>query len=124
MVFASSCAVIMQVRDDGKGGQLIKAKCGSDVCLQLVDKATGMPLVLPDVRLKLYVVNGQQLAASGPGEAPAGLYLSDDGHPLFAAAGVLPEDDKGVLIEVTQVGGACLKHLTALHGTCLIAGAW
>ncbi|WIA31523.1 hypothetical protein OEZ86_002415 [Tetradesmus obliquus] len=90
------------VRDDGKGGQLIKAKCGSDVCLQLVDKASNTPVVLPDVRLKLYVVNGQQLAGSGPGDAPAGLYLSDDGHPLFAAAGVLPEDDKGVLIEVTQ----------------------
>jgi hypothetical protein len=93
------------VRDDGKGGQLIKAKCGSDVCLQLVDKATNTPVALQDVRLKLYVINGQQLAGSGPGDPPAGLYLSDDGNPLFAAAGVLPEDDKGVVIEVTQVRG-------------------
>ncbi|KAF6253597.1 hypothetical protein COO60DRAFT_401567 [Scenedesmus sp. NREL 46B-D3] len=90
------------VRDDGKGGQLIKAKCGSDVCLQLVDKETNSPVVLQDVRLKLYVVNGQQLASSGLGDPPAGLYLSDDGHPLFAAAGVVPEEDKGVAIEVTQ----------------------
>eukprot|EP00882_Tetradesmus_deserticola_P022985 GHRQ01025009.1.p1 GENE.GHRQ01025009.1~~GHRQ01025009.1.p1 ORF type:complete len:110 (+),score=61.33 GHRQ01025009.1:60-389(+) len=100
--------LLLQVRDDGKGGQLIKAKCGSDVCLQLVDRLTSSPVVLPDVRLKLYVVNGQQLAGSAFGEPPAGLYLSDDGHPLFAAAGVVPDDDMGVAIEVTQVGaGAC-----------------
>lgn len=71
--------------------------------LQLIDKATNTPVYLPDVKIKLYVVNGQILAGSSPAEAPNGLYLSDDGHPLFAAAGSALEDDKGVPMELSPV---------------------
>ncbi|KAF8070864.1 hypothetical protein HT031_000945 [Scenedesmus sp. PABB004] len=90
------------VRDDGKGGQPIRSRCGADVALQLVERGSGAPAYLPDVRVKLYVINGQQLAASGPGDPPGGLYLSDDGHPLFAAAGAAPEPDGGVAVDFAQ----------------------
>jgi hypothetical protein len=41
------------VRDDGKGGQLVRAKCGADVYVQAIDRATNMPVFLPDVRIKV-----------------------------------------------------------------------
>lgn len=85
--------------------------------LQLIDKATNAPVHLSDVKLKLYVINGQQLASSGPSEPPMGLYLSDDGHPLFAAACTTPEDDKGVPIEQVQVC-PCSNKLSGL--LCLL----
>jgi hypothetical protein len=41
------------VRDDGKGGQLIKAKCGADVELQLFRGIDPQPLLQPDVKVKV-----------------------------------------------------------------------
>lgn len=90
------------VRDDGKGGQVVKAKCGSDVSLQLVDKATGQAVFVPDVRVKLYVVSGQQLTPANVLEPPGALYAADDGHALFAAAGCCPDDDRGLPLELVQ----------------------
>lgn len=72
--------------------------------LQLIDRTTNTPVYLPDVKVKLYVIKGQQLAPSSLLEAPCGLYLSDDGTPLFAAANTAPEEDGGVPIELTAVG--------------------
>ena len=63
------------VRDDGKGGQLIRARCGADVALTLRDRASGQALLLPDVALKLYVVTGQG-APPAASEPAGGLYLA------------------------------------------------
>lgn len=64
------------VRDDGKGGQVIKARCGAEVAVQLLDRSTGQPVVLPDVSIKLYVVSGQNIGPPGIGDPPGGLYLA------------------------------------------------
>ena len=64
------------VRDDGKGGQVIKARCGADVALALTDRATGQVVLLPDVTIKLYVVSGQGAAAPSSSEPPGGLYCA------------------------------------------------
>jgi len=64
------------VRDDGKGGQVIKARCGSEVSVQLLDRNTGQALLLPDVTVKLYVVNGQNPGPPGVADPPGGLYLA------------------------------------------------
>jgi hypothetical protein len=61
------------VRDDGKGGQVIKARCGAGVSVALTDRATGQAVLLPGVVLKLYVVNGQANCAAS--EPAGGLYL-------------------------------------------------
>lgn len=76
------------VRDDGKGGQVIKARCGSEVSVQLLDRNTGQALVLPDVTVKLYVVNGQNPGPPGVADPPGGLYLAGGlrgGHRQFGA---------------------------------------
>lgn len=90
------------VRDDGKGGQVIKARCGAEVSLGLTDRATGQAVLLPGVTLKLYVVSGHNTTAVGLTEPPGGLYLADDGHPLFAAGGCVPDDEGGIPLELTQ----------------------
>jgi hypothetical protein len=41
------------VRDDARGGQLVKAKCGADVVVQLFQGSDPQPLLLPDVQLKV-----------------------------------------------------------------------
>ena len=41
------------MRDDGKGGQTIKTKCGADICFQLVNKATGNAVKASDVKVKV-----------------------------------------------------------------------
>jgi hypothetical protein len=66
------------VRDDGKGGQVIKARCGAEVSLGLTDRATGQAVLLPGVTLKLYVVSGHNTAAVGLTEPPGGLYLAGE----------------------------------------------
>jgi hypothetical protein len=62
------------VRDDGKGGQILRARCGADVGLQLLHRATGSALLLPDVALRLYVVSGQSSSPIGLSEPAGGLY--------------------------------------------------
>jgi hypothetical protein len=74
------------VRDDGKGGQVIKARCGADVSVALTDRATGQAVLLPGVVLKLFVVNGQaNPAATDPA---GGLYL---GGGWLPGGGVVEE---------------------------------
>ena len=42
------------VRDDGKGGQPLRARCGAPVAVQAVDRATGLPVALPaDVQIRV-----------------------------------------------------------------------
>lgn len=41
------------MRDDGKGGQLIKAKCGADIELHLFRGIDPQPLLKPDVKVKV-----------------------------------------------------------------------
>jgi hypothetical protein len=67
------------VRDDGRGGQLIKARCGADVSLALTDRTSGQAVLLPDVRLRLYVVSGQTPGALAATEPAGGLYLAGGG---------------------------------------------
>ncbi len=43
------------VRDDSKGGQLIKTRCGADIELQLVSRITNQPQFVPDARIKVRV---------------------------------------------------------------------
>ncbi|KAI8474429.1 MAG: hypothetical protein J3K34DRAFT_518168 [Monoraphidium minutum] len=90
------------VRDDGKGGQVVRAKCGADVYVQAVDCASGMPAYLPDVRIKLYIVSGAPGDAPGLDEPLDALAFDDDGGPLFAVAGAAGEADGGVPLETVQ----------------------
>ncbi|GBF89575.1 hypothetical protein Rsub_02293 [Raphidocelis subcapitata] len=90
------------VRDDGKGGQLVRAKCGADVYVQAIDRASNMPVFLPDVRIKLYVVNGSSASAPSLHEPVEALLSDDDGHLLFSVAGTGPEEDGGVPLDTTQ----------------------
>lgn len=59
------------VRDDGRGGQVLRARCGADVGVRAVDRATGRPLAPPGLRLRLYVVDGAS--------APLGAHLASAG---------------------------------------------
>jgi len=100
-----------------------------DVALQALDRATNTPVFAPDIRVKLYVVNGQQLSSPPLNEAAGGLYLSDEGHPLFAAAGSAVDVDLGVPIDLTQVRAALTYLLLGLYMTFLmcshyLAVAW
>jgi hypothetical protein len=64
------------VRDDGKGGQAVKARCGAEVGLQLASRSSGAPLPLPPgVSLRLYVVNGQGSGLPTATDAAGGLYM-------------------------------------------------
>lgn len=77
-----------------------------DMHVQLVAKNSHQPVYLPDVKLKLYVVDGQPLSAPDMVDSVPAVYKADDGKPLFTVSGVAPEADAGVPLELTQVSYA------------------
>jgi hypothetical protein len=99
------------VRDDGKGGQSLRGRCGAEVALQLFPRGAGIGCAAvpppPGVRLKLYVISGGVSAPQLNEELPA-LYLSDDGNPLYCSSGVI-DDDGGAVLEFEQVCALALR---------------
>lgn len=61
------------VRDDGKGGQPLRARCGAPVAVQAVDRATGLPVALPaDVQIRVSGACGRGGGEEGDKEEDGG----------------------------------------------------
>lgn len=65
---------------------------------------THPPLVQIKFESQLYVVNGAPGAETSLHDPIEALTGDDDGHPLFAVSGVVPEGDGGVPLETMRVG--------------------